>query len=273
MKQVLHARALRTERKKELQGRMKAAGLNWFVIKKLKHLPKGQKNYHQMEGGKVAFINGPELLHALTEIYVEEVYLQKLPAKPVIVDCGANIGISVLYLKRLFPDAQITAFEPDATNCALLRENVANFNLKDVTIRQEAIWNKNEMLYFENKGSQASKISESAASNTSEIRAVRLKEVLQQPVDFLKVDIEGVEYKVIMDVAETIRNVSNLFIEYHGNFNQAHELAEMLGLLSDNGFGFYIKEAANVYEHPLQIEKRSDFYDVQLNIFCIRNEQ
>ena len=42
------------------------------------------------------------------EIFVEEIYrFQTTRPAPLIVDGGANCGMSVVYFKRLFPDAQL----------------------------------------------------------------------------------------------------------------------------------------------------------------------
>jgi predicted O-methyltransferase YrrM len=46
-----------------------------------------------------------------------------LITKPLILDCGANVGVSVLYFKRLYPDAEIIAFEPDEDVFAILKQN------------------------------------------------------------------------------------------------------------------------------------------------------
>lgn len=44
---------------------------------------------------------------------------------PLIVDLGANIGLSSLYFSMIWPDAQIVAIEPDAGNYSALRRNIA----------------------------------------------------------------------------------------------------------------------------------------------------
>lgn len=51
---------------------------------------------------------------------------------PVIVDCGANIGFSVLYFKRLHPRARIVAFEANPRAFRLLKHNVSNNSLEQV---------------------------------------------------------------------------------------------------------------------------------------------
>jgi len=46
---------------------------------------------------------------------------------PIIVDAGANIGISTVWFAQLFPGARIVAIEPDSDNFALLRTNLAKY--------------------------------------------------------------------------------------------------------------------------------------------------
>src|SRR5262249_12200769 len=43
-----------------------------------------------------------------------------------IVDCGANIGLTALYLASAYPNARILCVEPDPANFALLQRNTRN---------------------------------------------------------------------------------------------------------------------------------------------------
>ena len=220
------------------------------------------------------FIKRDDFLHSLKEIFIDEIYYQHLGHQPYIIDCGANIGLSVIYLKELFPDARIIAFEPDEENFSLLEKNIASFGFSNVELRKEAIWIENANINFSAIGTLGSRIEKGANKNTSIVKAIRLKELLQKPVDFLKLDIEGAEYEVLKDVAEDISAAKNIFIEYHGNFEQNQQLTEIFELLVDNGFNFYIKEASPVYPTPFSRNKTSTF-DLQINIFCFQmsNEQ
>ena len=51
-----------------------------------------------------------------------------LSGRPLIVDCGANIGASSMYFPMAaYPQASVVALEPEAGNFQLLRENTAVF--------------------------------------------------------------------------------------------------------------------------------------------------
>jgi FkbM family methyltransferase len=78
------------------------------------------------------------------QVFVEEDYdLKPLPrygeivqtyrdlcrqGTPLIVDLGANIGLSPLYFATMWPKAKVVGLEPDQGNFALFKENVAGFD-------------------------------------------------------------------------------------------------------------------------------------------------
>ena len=236
-----------------------------------KHLNSGKVRSHRLFGKDFFFVSPTELMHGLNEIFIEEVYKQRLPPNPYIIDCGANIGLSVIYLKQMFPDATIIAFEPDEENFNLLQTNIKSFNYENVQAHKEAVWIENTTLQFASEGSMSSRILTEVSGRTVLVKAIRLKDYLNRPVDFLKIDIEGAEFQVIMDIADQLQHINNLFLEYHGSFNQNNELNSIFSLLVDKGFSYYIKEATSVYDHPFVRQKKENInYDVQLNIFCFR---
>lgn len=249
----------------------KEVNVNWITLKYYKHLPAGKIRVHKLFNNNLFFYSAPELLHGFKEIFIDKIYKQPLVENPYIIDCGANIGMSVIYMKQQFPQAEIIAFEPDETNFSLLNKNINSFGYSNVLLYKEAIWNENTTLQFSNESSMGSKIEIDTTSNTIAVKAVRLKDFLNRQVDFLKIDIEGAENVVLTDIADNLHFVKNMFLEYHGTFDQNKELVKMINIISDAGFNFYIKEAASIYETPFY-RTRNPYtsYDVQLNIFCFR---
>lgn len=247
------------------------AGLNWFSEKFLKHAPAGVIRSYQYRNKKIYYSNPSEFLHALKEIFIHEIYKGQYSPGSYIIDCGANIGLSVIYLKQICPDAKIVAFEPDEENFKLLQDNISSFDFKNVTLRKEAVWIENTQLHFAGLGSMSSRIGDAQGAETNVVTAIRLKELLTEPVDFLKIDIEGAEYEVLKDIKEQLYYVKNMFLEYHGSFKQTAELTALLSWITAQGFSYYIKEAADIYSTPFdRTKKAGQNYDVQLNIFCFR---
>lgn len=76
-------------------------------------------------GLKMSSFGYANLLYLIREIFLLREYQISTPREaPVIIDCGANIGVSVLYFKRLFPKSVIIAFEPNPMVFQLLKSNV-----------------------------------------------------------------------------------------------------------------------------------------------------
>lgn len=256
--------------KKTFNNQYKDVNINWFSLKYLKHLSTDKIHSHKLLNHETYFYGGLEYLHGIKEIFIEGVYNQKLPENGYIIDCGAHIGLSVIYLKSICPTANIICFEPDTKNFDLLQKNIASHHLKKVESKKEVVWIENTNLKFVQDGNMGSKISEGNASNSVSVKAIRLKDYLNKKVDFLKIDIEGAEYKVIQDIADNLINVNKMFIEYHGTFDQNNELLEILDLLSKAGFKFYIKEAVSIFDQPFLPKIARTVYDIQLNIFALK---
>ncbi len=256
---------------KSFSNKYSALNISWLYRKYLKHASQGKLLTHKLFNNATSFYNAQEYLHGIDEIFIEEVYKQQLPENAVVVDCGAHIGLSIIYIKSICPTAYVTAFEPDKKNFELLQSNITNHKLQNVELINKAVWKETTTLSFHSGDGMSSKIVE-GVSDEHKIEAVRLNDYLNKKIDFLKIDIEGAEYEVLKDIDDNLKNVQNLFLEYHGSFAQNVELCDMLNIVVKNGFKYYIKEASVVYENPfLRNQQKVADYDLQLNIFCFRN--
>src|SRR5437773_1931564 len=99
----------------------------------------------KIDGISFSFLNEKEFEFLYHEIFkVEEWRFTAKTPSPFIIDCGAHIGISVLYFKKLYPRAKIAAFEPNPDTFKLLELNIRQNNLSDVKLVNAAISNSTE---------------------------------------------------------------------------------------------------------------------------------
>lgn len=249
-----------------------ANSIPWAKEKFIKHQDDTSVKSITLGNFVVAYKRPYELLHTYSEIFGNEIYrFTAADASPLIIDCGSNIGMSVLYFKQLYPDASIIAFEPDQSNFALLKKNIEVNKLQHIELNQSAVWTKNGTIFFEASESEASRISNSR-DNAREVKSERLADLLsrQKKVDFLKIDIEGAEWEVIKDCAAFLTVVQHMFLEYHGKTNDTQRLNELLQIVRDKGFSVYIQNAADNLRHPFVNKTTSTPFDVQLNLYCYK---
>src|SRR5262245_57786000 len=91
-------------------------------------------------GWRVRYLDSTNLVHLFREIFVNRLYEVHLESRsPTIVDCGSNIGLSILFFKSLYPDATVLGFEPSPQIFPVLQENVASNKLQGVTLHQRAL--------------------------------------------------------------------------------------------------------------------------------------
>lgn len=200
----------------------------------------------EVRGLTFHFPNEIEFKGIYEEVFKDNLYYADLETlAPRIIDCGAHIGVSVLYFKTTFPQAKIIAFEPEPTLFKYLQKNVdANF-LTDVELIPKAVWKEDGVIDVyvdsqqENHWLSTTSIQPGAWNLRQEtepvmVAATRLSHYLDEPVDLLKLDIEGAETEVIKEIQPKLKNVRRLLIEFHAN--RVHRPEGLIKILKSNGF-------------------------------------
>ena len=89
---------------------------------------------------QVSFFSEEALAILIDEVFVQSPYIfQTSKSNPLIIDCGANIGMSIIFFKHFYPDSQIIAFEPDPPTFDVLQMNVAANQLSRVQLLNMAV--------------------------------------------------------------------------------------------------------------------------------------
>jgi FkbM family methyltransferase len=142
------------------------------------------------------------------EIFIYDMYPLRLSKPdPVIVDIGANIGCFSLYAHLRYPQAKIYSVEADPAVYKVAAENIASNGLADhINLKNLALSSSDGIialfqsevsgwssLYDAMGARQGRKIEVESLSLTSFCRKTGITEI-----DFLKIDIEGAEYDLIM---------------------------------------------------------------------------
>jgi len=201
-------------------------------------------------GMPVLFHDHYWLLEMYEDIFLRRQYefASESPA-PAIVDAGSNIGLAILFFKRLFPRATVVGFEPDPDTFELLTRNVEANRLEGVQIRNEALYDgRAELDLFGDASAPGSPQMTTSGDRLSgapkRVPATRLSEHVTEPVDFLKVDIEGAE-RVVLDELERAGKlplIRRMAIEYHLHMKAGEDgLAGMLATLERGGFGYQLE--------------------------------
>lgn len=241
----------------------------------------GNKNRYKEENIRVSknesFIvpDVASFLSTYKELFLDGIYEYTVTEdqRPnVILDFGANIGMSLYFFAENYPSARIEGYEADPNIYRYLKQNVEN-NIKSssVKIYNKAVWDENTVLEFYSEGADGGRIKGENNSKGILVEAINVVDILEQHeiIDFLKIDIEGAERKIIPAMKNQLGKVQRIFIEYHSEKNQPQCLSEIISILTEVGFRVYIQQEF-VSEQPLRYISDNNGFDLQLEIFGIR---
>jgi FkbM family methyltransferase len=164
---------------------------------------------------------GTSDLAAFQHVFDGAAYALDLPTEPrLIFDLGANVGYASVYLALRYPGARVVAVEPEASNVALARRNLAS--LPQVDVVEGAVWPRPARLEVEDVGKGYWGMRVRATHDADGVRAVTMQELLDRAatdwVDFVKIDIEGSELELFSEETDWLDAVGALMVELHDRF-------------------------------------------------------
>jgi len=175
------------------------------------------------------------IFHEVLGLGVYDFPADRLKASPkVIVDLGANIGLTTLALAARFPKAQFLCVEPHPENAELLRHNLVCLGDRAQVIEAAVADATGSLqLTIATEHYNASLLHQGIG--TQEVAALTVPDLLSQAkiqqMDLLKMDIEGAEFLILKNQPAWLQPVQLLLAELHG----PHQ-AEMVQWLREAGF-------------------------------------
>ncbi len=169
-------------------------------------------------------------LFVFDQLFVRREYscLDVIEDADFILDCGANVGYTSAYMLSAFPNAQLIAIEPDASNFRLLEKNLRAFGSR-AQCQLAGIWSRPTRIKLDEEmmgdGMEWARTVSEAESDSSEsdatLPATDIATLLERSgherISILKMDIEGTERVVFADNYQSwIDRVDNIVIELHG---------------------------------------------------------
>jgi FkbM family methyltransferase len=139
-----------------------------------------------------------------------------------IMDCGANIGLFSIHAGLIFPEAQITCYEPDKENFELLQKNLRQNGIL-AECRNQGVWSSKISGYFHSRQAFDGFISLDPSDFPVECE---LPEIV--PGTWLKMDVEGAEYEVLPALMQKEVLPIQVSMEIHDFHARGGKLIELL---------------------------------------------
>ncbi len=138
------------------------------------------------------------------EIFLYGAYSFEMNLSPsIIIDAGANIGLSSIFFAQRYPEATIYSIEPETSNFACLQKNIQGYT--NITGLHTALWHRDAKLKIQDQQENhwAFRVEECEKGEPESFPAISLTSLMQcyqiEKIDLLKMDIEGAEREVFSE--------------------------------------------------------------------------
>ena len=167
-------------------------------------------------------INSKHLLN-IDEMIIFAYYLKNFDKKKIVYDLGANIGLHSIILSKLV--YKVNSFEPDPVHCKELKKNIKLNKCNNINLFKKAVSTSKKNVKFriiENNstGNHIDGDKKYIYGDTTVIN-VKTEKFLNiiKKANFIKIDIEGHERKIILSTKNNHWKKTDAFVEIGNKIN------------------------------------------------------
>jgi FkbM family methyltransferase len=172
----------------------------------------------------------------MEDIYLNDGYrFEPEGSSPRIIDGGGNIGLSALWFRRAYPEAEVIVYEPDPRLVDTIKVNLAHAGHDDIKIEPSALWTLDGKHSFAGDGDDRGHVCE---DGTMTVNCTDIAHAVSGGVDLLKLDIEGAELECLEHLMGTgaIARIRHIIAELHLNQSNTDRALAVLQGLRLHGF-------------------------------------
>jgi len=202
----------------------------------------------------------------------------------VIYDVGGAVGFWSSTIHPIFPDSSYHIFEPLLGHNQEFTEKMKNFSSgKNVSTYDIALGDENREIDFFIKESPYSSTAiimtnENDYSEKIQVQSRRLDDLItnsQLPMpEFIKIDVQGYEMKILEGLGENIKNVELLLLETwlkRGYGRKTPLINELQHFLTERGFFMY--DLGGCYRDKENALISQDFFFINKESHHVRNHR
>ena len=196
---------------------------------------------------------------------------QHLSENSTFIDIGANFGLYTLSAAEKISDTgKIICFEPFPENFQALTKNITRNKLSMITAENMAIGDQRGMLklYYQPSENNLGMVSATHLENSKvhEVEVLSLDDYLENrdvdKIDFIKIDVEGFEYRVLFGMKKTLATYSpKILIEIFDTDEVKMENQNTHNFLIEMGYAkHFIDDEGNLSDQNMNPIRKNYFY-------------
>jgi FkbM family methyltransferase len=220
---------------------------------------------------KIIYISGG---HEKVEMQWCEMWLRNFNHEYLIIDCGANIGFFSIYCAQLNPLYRIASIEGNERTYGILSGNVKKMNLENIKTHHAVLAESSDSFYNipDHPGREPWQQAISTQEPATETLTLdSLVQVYSKIPDFIKIDCEGFEVKILKGATHLLNQCNSVFfVECNDAALEAagSNRNELFDIFRLNNFQVFHLSSFDM-QIPVGVEVKNDFPSKEFNFAAI----